>query len=78
MVLGGVRVPARAQRVQEMHRHNTNQLTLNDMRTVFAIVGVLALMTDTATEGEFWTQIVIGGTCLLLSINPKKSEKNSK
>lgn len=46
------------------------------MRTALAIVGVLALMTDTTTEGEFWTQIIIGGTCLLLSINPKKSEKD--
>lgn len=48
------------------------------MRTALAIVGILALMTDTTTEGEFWTQIVIGGTCLLLSIPTKKSEKNSK
>lgn len=49
-----------------------------NMRTALAIVGILALMTDTATEGEFWMQIVIGGTCLLLSIPTKKVKKDSK
>ena len=47
------------------------------MRTILAVIGVLALMSDTTTEEEFWTQIVIGVTCLLLSMPTKKVKKDN-